>query len=320
MNQSISIFKKMERDAMRPFGEAAQRYLDEFTGKDADAVANILAGMCHYFGDMPIIEVDDGAISEWRSDYLQGRGLFDDGKGQRTAGTVNQRVGYLAAVMNRASKHWRWIPQTPYFERPRGMKKQSIALTYEEEDQLFAALPEHWRKGLCKFAINAGVREQEVTGMKWTDIREFHDPYSTYVIIAYGKSKEVVKPRAVILNSLAKEAVDYERNNGSRYIFPSRCASNRGGKLGKTWKLFSACWKNAGLPSGEWQRTGIHNLRHTFISRLAAHGVYEKRITDALAGHHGTDIWNNYTQQDVYLLESKVEKLTNRKKLTFLRM
>ena len=113
--------------------------------------------------------------------------------------------------------------------------------------------------------------------------------------------------RVIVLNSVAARVVNSRRGLSSEYVFTYR--GNPIGKLhSSAWKR---AWKAAGLPTQPDVRKGVHNLRHTFATRLRAAGVpLETRKT--LMGHADGDITTHYSAPEIGELLTAAEKVTDR--------
>lgn len=312
MQRDQGIWDRYKRTAFKPFEEAAAKYLEEFDGKDKRRQALALESLIPYIGNVPIFDVDDGALEQFKHDRLNGLGAFDK---KAMAGTVNKEITTAVTVLNRAFKDWRWIPGVPRLRRVKGPTRVGYPITWDEQARLFSALPTNWERGCALFAVNTGVRKAELFGLKWTDLVPIPE-FETYVFIL--RETKNGKDRPVICNSIAKRAVEYQRDNGSRFVFPSRKPGYKGGRIRATGKTWSNAWKRAGLPSDPLIRKGIHNLRMTFATRLRAAGVPEED-RNLLLGHNNVSMAQHYAMPDIERLLEMAERVTVRKDTVVLR-
>jgi integrase len=329
-----SIYDRFERHADRTFGEAAARYLAEYQGKDKSRAAQSIDAVAPYIGHMRLIDVDDEAMQQFKEDRRLGRTPFVDKNGKAMpamAGTINKDLTQVVTVLNKACRVWRWLPSTPKLEHVKGAARQAYPFTWEEQDRLFSALPTGWDCGAALFLVNTGVRKQEMFGLKWSDRRwmpeldiKNHDgtvKERMYVfILADTKNGE---QRAVICNSIARRAVEYQRkvqakHGQSEYVFPTRRGSSRG-KVRDAGVVWDRAWKAAGLPVGKFVKRGMHNCRHTFAHRLRAAEVPQED-RNALLGHANTNLAEHYAQSDVERLLAYAERVTIRRETTILRV
>lgn len=312
MSRGNPLWGRFERNAKRAFGEAAAKYLKEFDGKDKSRQVYCLESLDPYIGRLPIIDINGDALEAYKEDRREGRGAFDK---PAMAATINRELNVVTAVLNRACRDWQWIPSVPRIRHVRGAEKRAYPLTWEEQDRVFKRLPESWASGAALFAVNTGVRSGELFGLKWSDM-EVVPGLDTFVFILTGTKNGM--DRAVICNSLARIAVDRQRGNGSRYVFPSRCGKNMGGRL----KSYASTWKNAwdlaGMPSSPMIMKGMHNLRHTFAHRLRSAGVPQED-RDALLGHSNASLSQHYATPDIERLTGMAERVTERRDTVVLR-
>lgn len=306
------MYDRFRRHADKTFGQAAARYLNEYRGRNQERAAYAIEAVRPYIADKRLIDVDDEAMEPFKEDRLNGRGPF---KRPAMAGTVNRELSTVTAILRKASRVWRWIPEAPQILYVEGARKRSIPLTWEEQDALFAQLPQRWAEGMALFAVNTGVREQELLGLEWSDMVPVPSLETFVFVLNRTKNGE---SRAVICNSLAKLAVERQRGNGSQYVFPSRSPANYGGRMASYVKPWNKAWQAAGLPTGDLIKQGIHNLRFTFATRLRGAGV-PKEARNALLGHHRTNIEEHYALPDIAQLLPYAELVTERRESVVLR-
>lgn len=312
MSRGNPIWGRFEENAHRTFEEAATRYLKEFDGKDKERQRYCLEALIPYIGHLTLIEVDAEALEAYKEDRKDGKGAFDK---PVMAGTINKELTVVTTILNRACRDWRWIPSVPRIRHVKGAKRVAYPLTWDEQAKLFSKLPDHWAVGCALFAVNTGVRKAELFGLRWKDMVPIPE-LDTYVFILTDTKNG--QDRAVICNSVARRAADYQRGNGSRYVFPSRRAQSEGDMVKACNGVWRKAWYGAGLPKDPLIRKGIHNLRHTFAHRLRAADVpVEDR--DALMGHSNASLSQHYALPDIERLQAMSERVTERKDTVVLR-
>lgn len=275
---------------------------------------------------MRLIDVDDEAMQQFKEERRNGVGPFADeetGKPRPAmVGTINKELCQVVTVLNKACRVWRWIPSAPKLEYVRGAVKQAYPFSYEEQDRLFSCLPRGWDVGSACFAVNTGVRREELFGLKWTDMVRVPELGADIFVFVLRDTKNGHQ-RAVVCNSIARRAVENQRkyqaaNGWSEYVFPSRRNGRAGSRCTGSGKVWAEAWVKAGLPSGPLVKKGIHNCRHTFAHRLRAAGV-PKEDRNALLGHANTDLAEHYATPDLQRLLEHAEKIVVRKETTVLR-
>jgi len=307
-----SVWERFERNAHRTFGEAACRYIHEFDGKDKQRQLYCIEALSPYIGDLPCGDVDDITLEAYKEDRKEGKGAF---KKPVMAGTINKELTVVTTILNRACRDWRWIPSVPRIRHVKGAKRIAYPLTWDEQEKLFKQLPDHWATGAAVFAVNTGVRKSELFGLRWSDMCPIPELDSFVFILAETKNGQ---QRAVICNSYAQRAVNRQRGNGSKYVFPSRRGQNVGSRVRACNGVWRKAWENAGMPDDPLIRKGIHNLRHTYAHRLRAAGVpVEDR--DKLLGHSNASLSQHYALPDIERLQEMSERVTERKDTVVLR-
>lgn len=303
--------QRFEKHARRNFADAADKYLKAYEGKDKRRVAYAIKWLIPYLGDVVLMDVNDEALEQFKHDRLNGLGAFEK---RSSSGTVNYEIGLVSTILNAACREWEWIPRTLKLKRVKGPRRQPYPLTWDQQDALFAELPVSWREGVILFGFNTGAREQEILGLRWEDEVQIPELSTSVFVLNDTKNNE---SRALILNSLARLAVERQRDNDSEYVFPSSSNRSRGERMNTLWDTWDAAWKAAGLPSDQWTRRGPHNMRHTFLHRLRVAGVSEED-RGALAGH-GTTLEQDYAMPEIEKLTKLAELATRRSSGVILR-
>lgn len=312
MSRGNSLWRRFEKNAHRTFGEAAAKYLQEFDGKDKSRQVYCLESLDPYIGHLPLIEVNGDALEAFKEDRKEGKGAFDK---PVMAGTINKELTLVTTILNKACKEWDWLPRVPRIRHVKGAVRTAYPLTWDEQRRLFSKLPDSWATGAALFAVNTGVRKGELFGLRWDDMCPVPELDTFVFLLTDTKNGQ---DRAVICNSIAKRAVNYQRDNGSRFVFPSRRGQNVGGMVRACNGVWRNAWELAGLPSDPLIRKGIHNLRHTFAHRLRAANVpVEDR--DALMGHNNASLSQHYALPDIERLSEMAERVTEKRETTVLR-
>ena len=288
------------------FEEAGLRYLKEIAHKrSADNVASHLDQLFPFIRDLPLAQVHNGTVQPFIEHELK-RGLAPK--------SINNALGVVSTVLNRAAKVWRdrhgrpWLLQAPAIISRlslAGRQARSYPLSWSEQDRLLHQLPRHLADAVL-FAINTGCREQEICRLQWSwelKLREL----GTSVFILPTVVTKTDTERVVVLNSAARRVIESRRGIHETYVFTYR--GNRVGKLNNSaWKR---AWQEAGLPMDKTIRRGVHNLRHTFGRRLRGAGV-PLETRKALLGHANGDITTHYSAAELNELMKAAEKIVDR--------
>ena len=290
------------------FEEAAFRYLEEVAHKSsADTIAMHLDQLFPFIGNLPIAHVHDGTVRPF-VEHQQKRGLSPK--------TINNVLGVVSTVLNRAARVWRdvdgrpWLTQAPaQISRLslKGRQAKPYPLSWTEQDELFRILPRHLADAAL-FAVNTGCREQEVCQLRW-DWEVQLPELETSVFILGASITKTSTERVVVLNAVARRVIESRRGKHAERVF-----TYRGKPIGKlhssAWKR---AWKAASLPTEPGILKGVHNLRHTFGRRLRSAGV-SLETRKALLGHANGDITTHYSAAELSELISAVEAIVSRGK------
>ena len=182
-------------------------------------------------------------------------------------------------------------------------------LTWDEQDRLFPLLPDHLGR-MALFAVNTELRDSNVCGLQWQWEVEVPDVGRSVFVIP-PQCYKTNRQHVVVLNDAAWSIVQTQRGKHPEWVFPFR-GRRIGHKNNTAWKRAR---EKAGLPAAR-----VHDLRHTFASRLRAAGVsMEDRQT--LLGHVNSNMAAHYASPDVgRLIEQANLVLVRTVTCTFLRV
>jgi len=297
---------RRQQEAIYLFEEAGLRYLEEIAAKpSADTAAMHLDQLFPFIGDKPLEQVHDGTLKAF-VDHETARG--------KAPKSINNAIGVVSAVLNRAARVWRNEDGTPWLRQapPRltrlsvkGRQAKPYPLSWKEQDRLIKALPRHIADAAL-FAVNTGCREQEVCQLRWDWEVEVPELETSVFILPESITKTSTE-RVVVLNAVARRVVESRRGIHEDYVFTYR--GNLVGKLNNSaWKR---AWKETGLPTEAGILKGVHNLRHTFGRRLRGAGI-PLETRKALLGHANGDITTHYSAAELSELLEAVEKIVDR--------
>ena len=288
------------------FEEAAMRYIEEIAHKSsADKVAFHLDQLLPFTGHCTLAQVHDGTLKAF-IDHERDRGLSPK--------SVNNAIGVVSAVLNRAARVWRSEAGTPWLQQapPKltrlslvGQQAKPYPLSWVEQERLFRALPRHLADAAL-FAVNTGCRDQEICQLRWNWEVEIPQLKRSVFVLPETITKTSTE-RVVVLNAIAKRVIDARRGIDREYVFtyrgkPVARLHNSG------WKT---AWRKAGLPVEPGVLRGVHNLRHSFGRRLRGAGV-PLETRKLLLGHASGDITTHYSAAEIKELMDAAEKIVDR--------
>jgi integrase len=247
------------------------------------------------------------AISQLTTDF--GKQLLCDISGQDLAAyqtrrkreevsnrTVNLELGVLRSILRRFRL---WEAVAPDVDFLKESPSPGRALTHQEETALLdAASKSH---PVVMLALNTGMRANEIRGLTWGQV----DFFGKSLVV--GKSKTMAGTGRIIpLNPRAVAVLTHWRGlfSGAQpkhYVFPHE----KYGLAGNDRRLCAYeilptepmhRWKVAWESARKTARVScrFHDLRHTFISRLAESQASDSTVM-ALAGHVSRAMMERYS-------------------------
>lgn len=291
----------------RTFNQASARYIDEYSHKRSlDRDIATLKAIMPYIGEVALLKIHSGTLDDF---------IKDRKKSGISAGTLNRDMAIVRRVLSLSARLWRddqgraWLDTVPMLPTIEGIKRKPRPISWQEQEALLKALPAYLAD-MTLFALNTGLRDQEICAMKWSDECKVNGLDTTVFIISEERAKNEHE-RIVPLNSVAQSIVASRRGNQSDFVF-----DYEGRKL---LRINNKAWRKA-RESVDLKEVRVHDLRHTFGMRLRAAGVgFEDR--QDLLGHHAGRITTHYSKVEINRLIECVELLCESRKpeLTLIR-
>lgn len=297
----------------RTFRQAAIQYLDETEKRSLARDAQSLKILDPYIGDLPLRLVHDGTLAAFV-------------KARRSNGvkstTINRDLAIVRRILNLAARKWRdengltWIEAPPLL----GMLKVSDArkpypLDWDEQRLLFSELAPHLQR-MALFAVNTGLRDQDVCGLRW-DWEVVVPELDTSVFIIPGEVHKNGEDRLVVLNRVARLIVAEQRSQHPELVFPYKGRRltellNNGWVMARK-RAAARYLKELGKPCPDgFRKIRVHDLKHTFGRRLRAAGVSFEDRQDLL-GHKSSRVTTHYSGAELANLITAAEKVCGEK-------
>ncbi|KKL09730.1 hypothetical protein LCGC14_2562940 [marine sediment metagenome] len=278
----------------KTWGQAAYEWLKQWDGKDFRRQKDAVKVLLPHIGTVPLCNLNNASFEGYK-----------EAQQEKSASTINLEIGIALRVVRFAVEILEWHDYVPFVKTVKGTVRVVHPLTWEQQDRLFAhAKP--WWVNAYQFAVNTGIRPNEMFGLKWNNIEPFMDG-----MIAVPEETKNGHKRAVIVNSLGKLAVERQKKYGGKYIFCSQSYHNKGGRVVSWGSVWPELAEKAGLPKGDDVRGGIYVLRHTTAYRLGYVGA-PSEIIGKFLGHANANITEHYTTRDLGVLMEWGEKITVR--------
>jgi site-specific recombinase XerD len=180
-------------------------------------------------------------------------------------------------------------------------------LSEQQRRQLLASFSRHRPTGRRNYAmticmVDLGLRLSEVIALRLDSI-DWHRQLLMVPAVKNGCGRTLPLPKRIY--QALRLYVRRGRPVGSCTQLFLSDPIRRGASLsvGAARRHILEAFRRCGFPAS-WG--GVHRLRHTFASRLHAHGVDLKQIADLL-GHRGLETTNLYAQIDVRELRALVQ-------------
>lgn len=210
--------------------------------------------------------------------------------------SINRELALLSVAFNMARRHWKWCRINPVSEAGLcpGEVERDRWLTSEEEARLLAACP-RWVQEMVLFDLNTGLRFGELAALLWTDIDLKRE------ILIVQKSKNKTK-RTVPLNQSALTILKNRiRSTKTNLVFYSRCHTRHWAN--NVWRTFKAATREAKVEDFR-----LHDLRHTFATRLVQRGK-DLYGVQRLLGHRDSKMTQRYAHHSPESLRALVDVL-----------
>lgn len=172
--------------------------------------------------------------------------------------TVNRVLELVRAILNRAQKEWGWLETLPVIRMRKVENRRIRWLTQNEASQLLKELPSHL-KDMASFTLVTGLRESNVTQLKWSEIHL----EKKHALIHADESKSK-RPIPVPLSQQAIAILKDQIGKNPTYVFTyqgqpvTRCNNH-------AWRK---ALERAGISDFRW-----HDLRHTWASWHVQNGT-----------------------------------------------
>ncbi len=285
-------FEKAEAKK-RTFENLKERYMNDHSKvnkavKSSIRDESLFRHLSDGFKGMTLAQITPARISDYKS--------YRKAEGAKVA-TIARELEVLRHALNLALREWEWIYKNPFekvrIEKPNN-KIERWLTTEEEQDLLKASLP--WLREIIIFALNTGMRQNEILTLKWPQV----DLRRRTATLLVTKNKEI---RTVPLNQTATgllESMGRVRSI-SEYVFTSQAGTKIDAR--NVLRAYYSARKAAKL-----EDVRFHDLRHTFATRLVQSGV-DLYVVKELLGHKSITMTMRYSHHNPESLRSGVEIL-----------
>ncbi|WP_256212012.1 site-specific integrase [Nitrosomonas communis] len=290
-----ALLAKIRLEAFREhhFGIKPQRSWQEAVVRHLTIKANLRS----YRDVQRICRMLDPYLCSLTLNQINGDVIWSVVQGQlkkgNTPATVNRYLALIRNLLKMARDEWQWIDSMPKIRLLPGEVERDRWLTREEADRLIAAAPEHLA-ALIRFALAAGCRAREITGLEWNRV-------DLNRRTAWLNKTKNGTPRGVPLN---KDAVAVlQEQIGKHHQF---CFTYRGQPIG--WDLTNTAWINAIKKAGI-EDFRFHDLRHTWASwyRQAGTSCDELKDLGGWKSRNMVDRYAKFATENLVFAASRIE-------------
>ena len=242
----------------------------------------------------------------------------------KSAKTIRLSLSAAQTVLNKAATEWRYSDTNmPYLDRApsialpdlAGQQRPPRPITWVEQDRLLAELPPHLKE-MGLFILNSGLRDDPIVNLQWDWLIPVPEVGTHFFFVPREHVKGRKEDRILVLNSVAKRILDAQRGKHDKYVFVWR--RERTTKLDEPPKMKyepighmnNTAWQSARTRAG-LDDLHVHDLRHTFATRLGAARVDERTISELL-WHGKSTITRHYIGSQILELENIVERIAAR--------
>jgi len=262
------------------FREMAEKYISKYEkSRDSHTLKRLLPA----FGHLTLYEITTDLVSDYRSERL---------KTVKPA-TVYQELSLMRRMFNVARREWKWTRDNPVADLSFSVGNRNARerwLTQEQEQLLLdCATNPAWLRPLLIFALHTGMRKGEILNLKWKEVNFISK------IVTVLKSKNGEKRSIPMSKTLYNTLQDIKVRDISGRVFP---ISNRSLR-----EAFKTALERAGIEDFR-----IHDLRHTFATRLVQNGVDLYKVKELL-GHKTIAMTMRYAHHYPESLRASIEVL-----------
>lgn len=279
----------------RSFSEAADKFiLENGHKKSIRNDKSRLKGITPWIGQVKLDKIHMGTLQPWIA-ARQSENV--------AVGTINHGLKLIRHILNLAADEWTddygltWLLKAPKIRLLEDRnKRKPYPLKAAEQKRLLQALPAHLAN-MVLFAVHTGCRDQEICQLRWEWERTI-PRLETSVFIIPGSYVKNGDDRLIILNKIARSIIEGQRGKHDEFVFTyERKYKNRRSVVKNLTRMFNSAWLRArtaaNLPS-----VRVHDLRHTFATRLRHAGVSFEDRQDLL-GHRSHRITTQYSATEV---------------------
>ena len=277
----------------KTFNGMVERFMKEYAPKVSKATgisySSSLTHLNPFFEETRLIDITPKMISRYK--VLR----IDEGA---AAATLNRELAMLSKAFSLAVKDWEWINENPVSKvrKEKVDNKRDRWLNKDEEKQILDYSPD-WLREIVTFGLHTGLRLQEMLSLEWSRVNLFR---RTILI----KETKNGNPKTLPLNKIALDVLNQRstvKSIKNDLVFFNCDGEKINSNVLRT--AFYSVLKKVGIDDFR-----LHDIRHTFATRLAQAGVDIYKISKLL-GHLDIKMTQRYAHHCPDSLRDGVEIL-----------
>ena len=293
--------------AVKEFLEAMSAHWSPSSSEIADTK---MKHLLPHFGKTLLSDVDGGAIGQYQAARK---------KAGASPRSINMEVSFVRQILR---KHRLWGAIEPDIRMLREESEIGRALTRDEEKRLLAEADKSRSRSFrvaLRVLLNTGMRVSELRTMTWGQIDLMDKTVRVGRAKTLGSEGRIIPLNIQAFSTLTTWLSNFPNARPEHYVFPSERYGLRGGD-GRLQGTSAPYQLRPNVAMGSWKvawntcRTNadvscrLHDLRHTFISRLAENPVSDSTIM-AIAGHRSVKMKERYSHTRMESKRRAVEAL-----------
>jgi len=242
----------------KTFGEMMAKFDREYFShmESSKFCRSYFNGLVDYFGKYRLSQISPRLIYQFKG--------LRKAKGIKPA-TINRQLTIAKRAYNIAVREWEWCSENPFSKIPseKGATKRNRWLTCEEERKLLANCP-GWLKDLVVFATWTGIRVGNIISLRRSQVNLSRA--EVYLGENGAQRTKNNEPLVIPLSQKALDVLKRKLEEGCDPVFRSPMGMQI--DPNNLRRAFNKAVKNTGIEDFR-----IHDLRHTYGTRLAQAGV-----------------------------------------------